>query len=88
MASMPDLTRMYENGEGRTKPDRLPSSLWFFIAGERGNKGTSVDARRIRSSMPEKEWEDAQKKLPLNVDKNAVDDILRGPSSPSPPPTL
>jgi len=42
-----------------------------------GNKNALAEAKRIRSSMTEKEWKEAQKKLPYNFDKKAVDKILQ-----------
>jgi TPR repeat protein len=77
VAAMQLVVRMYENGEG-TKPDRTHAFLWFFLAAQRaGNKNALAEAKRIRSSMTEKEWKEAQKKLPYNFDKKAVDKILQ-----------
>ena len=79
-ASMQALARMYENGEG-TKPDRVQALVWFLSASLRGNQGTIADARRVRFSMTEKEWKEAQKKLPRNVDPKKVDKFLSDASS-------
>jgi len=77
---MQALARMYENGEG-TKPDRAQAFMWFLIAARRGNQEALAEANKLRSSMTEKEWKDTQKKLPSNVDKKVVDNILRVASS-------
>jgi TPR repeat protein len=82
--SMQALARMYENGEG-TKPDRTQAFLWFLLAGRHGDQGAITEAKRIRSSMTEKEWKDVQKKLPRNFDPKMVDNLLRGASSPPTP---
>jgi uncharacterized protein len=83
-ASMQAVARMYENGEG-TKMDHAQAFLWFFFAARRGNQDALAEAKKIRSSMTEKEWKDTQKKLPFNLDKKAVDRILQGASSPPTP---
>jgi TPR repeat protein len=81
--AMQAVARMYENGEG-TKPDRVQALLWFFFAAQRvGSQNAIAEARRVRLSMTEKEWKEAQKKLPYNFDKKAVDKILQGDSSPA-----
>ncbi len=84
VASMLPLARMYENGEG-TKLDRGQAFVWFFIAARRGNQDALAEAKRIRSSMTEKEWKDSQKKFPFTFDKKQVDSIIRGASSQTAP---
>jgi hypothetical protein len=84
VVSMQALARMYENGEG-TKPDRAQALVWFFSAAQRGNKDALAEAKRIRSSMTEKEWKDTRKKLPLNLDPKKVESFLRSDSSPPTP---
>lgn len=84
-ASMQALARMYESGEN-TKPDRTQAFLWFLIAAQMLKTQDAIaDARRIRSSMTEKEWKDTQKKLPRNFDPKKVDSFLLGASSPPTP---
>jgi TPR repeat protein len=84
VASMQALARMYENGEG-TKPDRVQAFVWFLIAARTGSPGAIAEARRIRSSMTEKEWKGTQKKLPPIFDPKKVDTFLQGASSPPTP---
>jgi uncharacterized protein len=85
VASMQAAARMYEKGEG-TKPDRTQAFLWFFLASQRaGNQNALAEAKRLRSSMTEKEWKDTQKKFPFTLDKKAVDKILQGSSLPAKP---
>jgi len=83
-ASMLALARMYEKGEG-TKPDRVLAFVWFLDAAMLSNQAAVAEATRIRSSLTEKEWKEAQKKLPPNVDPKKVDSFLRAASSPIAP---
>jgi len=84
MASMQALARMYENGEG-TKPDRVQAFVWYLVAAQRGSQGAMAEAKRIRSSMTDKEWKGAQHKLPRDFDPKKVDNFLRGGGSPTGP---
>jgi len=82
---MQAMARMYETGEG-TKLDRSQALLWFFLAAQRaGTQNALAEAKRVRSSMTEKEWKETQKKLPENFDKKKVDSLLRGTISPPTP---
>lgn len=60
--SVQALAQMYATGEGR-KLDRSEALLWLLESGRRGDKDALVAAQKLRSSMTEKEWKDAQKKL-------------------------
>lgn len=84
VASMQALARMYENGEG-TKVDRVQAFVWYLVAAQRGSQSAMAEAKRIRSLMTEKEWKDAQRKMPRNLDPKKVDGFLRGGSSPPSP---
>lgn len=77
VACMQALARMYENGEG-TKPDRVEAFMWFLNPAMHNNQGALAEAKRIRLSMTEKEWKDAQNKLPWGIDPKKVDSFLRG----------
>jgi uncharacterized protein len=79
--AMQAVGKMYENGEG-TKSNRGEALLWFFLAGQQGNQSAMADAKRLRSSMTEKEWRDTRKKFPSSFDLNKVDSILTGGGSP------
>jgi uncharacterized protein len=81
LASMLALARMYENGEG-TKTDRVQAFVWSLVAARKGNQDAIVDANRVRASMSEKEWKDAQKKLPFKLDEKGIDSLLQGMRSP------
>jgi TPR repeat protein len=81
VASMQALGRMYENGEG-TKADRAQAFMWFIVAAQRGNQDAIAEAKRIRASMTEKEWNDMQKKLPRDLNPKKVESFLRGAGSP------
>lgn len=83
-ASMHALASMYENGEG-TKQDRVQALVWFLFAARRGNQDAIAEAKKVRSSMTNKEWKDTQKRLPRDIDPKMLDGILRGPDSPSSP---
>ncbi len=74
-AAMQALAKMYETGEG-TKVDRSEALLWFFLAGQQGNQSALADAKRLRSSMTEKEWKNTRKKFPSSYDLQKVDSIL------------
>lgn len=79
-AAMQILGQMYAKGEG-TKLDRPQAFVWFFMAVRRGNQDALRDANQLRSSMTEKEWKDAQKKLrQRNFDLKEVDTVLHGGS--------
>ncbi len=80
-SAMQAVARMYENGEG-TKPDRSLAFIWFFSAARVGNQNAMVDARRVRSSMTEKEWKSTQKKLPPMFDPKKIDAILQSDDAP------
>jgi TPR repeat protein len=84
VSSMQAVAKMYENGEG-TNLDRVQAFTWFFFAAERGNKSAVADMKRIRSSMTEKEWKEAQKKLPPNLDRKKLDRVLQSTNSPAAP---
>jgi uncharacterized protein len=75
--AMQAVARMYENGEG-TKPDHGQAFVWFLLAARAGNQDAMVEAKRIRSSMTEKEWRNTKKKLPSNFDPKKIDSILQG----------
>jgi uncharacterized protein len=60
--SVQALAQMYATGEGR-KQDRPEALVWLLESGRRGDKDALVAAQKLRSSMAEKEWKDAQKKL-------------------------
>jgi TPR repeat protein len=75
--SMQATAEMYEKGEG-TKADRTQAFVWFLMAARRGNQDAIAEAKKLRSSMTEKEWKDTQKKLPRNFDTKMVDAILQG----------
>ncbi len=84
MASMQALAKMNENGEG-TKPDRVQAFVWYLVAAQRGSQGAMAEAKRIRLLMTEKEWKDAQHKMPRDFDQKKVDSFLRGGGSPTSP---
>jgi hypothetical protein len=79
--AMQVLGHMYEKDQG-TKTDRPQAFLWFFISARRGNRDAILAANQLRSSMTEKEWKDAQKKLRQhNFDLKQVDLVLHGGSA-------
>jgi uncharacterized protein len=85
VACMQALARMYEKGEG-VEPSRVQALVWLLHAVKRKSEGALAEAKRIRLSMTEKEWKDAQKELKRNYfDPKEVDVLLRSVSSPSPP---
>ena len=75
--SMYALGVMYENGEG-TKLDRIKAFSWLIMAARRGHEDSLAEARKLRSSMTEKEWKTAQQKLPLGFSVEIVNRILDG----------
>jgi uncharacterized protein len=83
-ASMLALAHMYENGAG-TKPDRIQAFVWYLLAAERGDKSAAAEAKRIRSSMTQKEWKDTKKKLPISINANKVESFLQGNPQPTNP---
>jgi TPR repeat protein len=82
--SMQATAEMYEKGEG-TNPDRTQAFVWFLMVARRGNQSAIAEAKKLRSSMTEKEWKGVQKKLPRNFDTKMVDAILQGAGSPRTP---
>ena len=79
--AMRAVAQMYENGEG-IKMDRSEAFLWFFILGRKRSKDALLDAQRVRSTMTEKEWKDAQKKLQKQAfDLKEVDEMIRNAAS-------
>jgi uncharacterized protein len=83
-ASMQVLAQMYATGEG-TRLDRPEALLWLVESWRRGNKDALIAAQKLHSSMTEKEWKDAQKKLrQRNLDPQWVETALRGTPSPTP----
>jgi uncharacterized protein len=76
IAAMRAMGKIYANGEG-TKIDRPQAFVWFYVAARRGNQDALRDANQLHSSMTEKEWKDAQKKLrQRNIDLKEVDAVL------------
>ena len=79
-AAMLALGQMYENGEA-TKIDRTEAMIWLLEAASHGNKDAVAEAVKVRSSMTEKEWKEARKRLDRKYDLSAVDRILQGGSA-------
>lgn len=75
--SMHALALMYESGEG-TNVDRLKAFSWSIAGARRGNQDSLTEARKLRSSMNDKEWKNAQKKLPPGFTLEMVNNILQG----------
>jgi TPR repeat protein len=84
VTSMQALAQMYESGEGG-KLDRVQAFVWFLSAASRGNQSAFTEAKKIRSSMSEKEWKNTKTKLPMHLDPAKVENFLQG-SGPSPVP--
>jgi TPR repeat protein len=83
--SMQAVAQMYATGEG-TNLDRSEALLWFLESGRKGNNGALSAAKKLRSSMTEKEWKDAKKKLSQRkLSPQWVEEALRGAGSPPTP---
>jgi hypothetical protein len=76
------LAEMYASGDG-TKEDRQEAFFWLLYSARRGDKDSARDAQKLRSSMSDKEWKDAQKKLVRGgLDPKQIDAILQTASQP------
>jgi len=75
--SMWVLAQMYEKGEG-VPADRSEALAWSLLAAARHNHDALSEAKKLRSSMTEKEWKAAQKQLRQhNLDPTVVESLLK-----------
>lgn len=77
IAAMYALGQMYEDGQG-TKVDHAEAMYWLIRSGSLGNSKAATEARKLRTSMDDREWKEIQKKLlERKFDLNEINAFLQ-----------